>query len=240
MQLSSNKIDIFSSSTVIRITEIIVKKFISNKTFQYDEFDDIKQTIIEKFWLKKERIANSFSNKAKPETYISAVIYKMTLEIIRERQNRLKKENEYTDNIKNYGSQKTINPEERLIINNEKEYLKRVFVTLGNERTKTLLFLKAFFRMEIYENDILNYYPKANCPKIMQQLSDSGNMKDKEIYQILSEILSETEEKEVKSDAVRMFVGKQVNKIINRLNNRKEQTYYNKESLEVLMEQTFL
>ena len=75
---------VFTTRMLTTITDIIVKKYIKAGFIAPENYEDTKQTIIEKYIAKRQRIESLYDNRAKPETYISAVLYKMMLEKYKE------------------------------------------------------------------------------------------------------------------------------------------------------------
>ena len=167
---------------------------------------------------------------------MSAILYRMVLEILRSEKNKPEKNLNKSDNPNVFDNRKVINPEEKLIIENEKKYLKRIMLTLGKDRVKIKLFIKFYFRMLIVILDLKNYVPEKFTKKVLGILQHNENIRDKEIYTKLSEAQNIFETKKVKPDAVRMFINKNINKIINRLNGT-NRAFYTKESLQILFEE---
>jgi len=231
----NRKAHVFSTDLLIKVTNIIVKKFVKNGSINFNDFDDVKQNIIEKYLIKKEKIESAYTGSAKPETYISAVVFRMALEIIRRDKNKLQQHSTYENNVKIYNREKTINPEEELIIKNEKTYLERVLLTLGNDHIKAILFIKFYFRIMIENNDFKNYIPENKINEAEKILQYNDNIRDKEIYLKLCELHNLFEQKQIKPDAVRMYINKNIDKIINRLNNN-GRTFYTKDTLSILFE----
>lgn len=239
MQVNTKTQNIFSTEMLLNISDIIVKKFVKNGSINYNNFEEYKQAVIEKYLQKKDKIESGFTGKAKPETYISAVLYRITLEVLRSEKNREKKYKDTEDNSKVFDNDKVINPEERLIIENEKEYLKRVFLTLGKDRIKKILFVKFYFRLLIILSDMQGYVQKSKFKDILKLLHNNKNVKDKHIFFKLTEVQKICENKTVKQDAVRIFVKNSIKTIISRLNGQ-NRTFYTTESLQILFEMYFL
>ena len=226
----------FSIEIVIKIADIIVKKFIQNQSIHYSKFDDIKQSVIEKYLLKKDKIETSFSGKSKPETYISSIFYRMVLEILRTEKNKKQRYSDFEDNIKIFEKEKVINPEEKLIIQNEKKYLDRVLTTFSNEKAKIVLFIKFFYQVKISEKEIKKYVKNGDFNKICKILQQNVELKDKEIFLVLCNIQNSIEKKQVKPDAIRMYINNNIKKIIERLNGVNNRTFYTKKTLGLLFE----
>jgi len=225
----------FSTELLLKTSSIIVKKFVRNGSVKYDDFEDVKQSLIEKYLNKKDKIERSFNGSAKIETYISAVLYRMVLEILRSEKSKTNNSTEFEQIVKFFKTEKVINPEEQLIIENEKKYLQRVLHTLGKERFKISLFIKYYFRIIINVFDLNNYVPNNLIKSVLKILTFKINTKDKEIFSNLSEVQNSFETKKVKPDAVRMFINKNIEKTINRMNGT-NRAFYTKNTLSILFE----
>ena len=235
MQVTARKIEQFTTELLLKTADIIVKRFVKNGSITYDSFEDYKQTIVEKYLLKKEKIEKAYTGQAKPATYISAILYRMVLEVLRKENNTKKNQKKNVEEFFLSNNKTVINPEEQLIINNEKEYLGKVLTTLGKDRFKAILFLKYYFRMNISINELQDYVPLNLINKAHELLKFEGNIKDKDVYRKLCEICNSFEEKKIKQDTVRMFINKIIAKIINRLNANKR-AFYTKDTLLTLFE----
>ncbi|MDD3685914.1 MAG: hypothetical protein PHE56_04015 [Bacteroidales bacterium] len=224
----------FSDANIINVIEIIVKKFIKTGQIQFCDYDDVKQSLAEKFFRKKESIINGFNHEAGVRTYISAVVYKMTLEIIRE-QNKTKNYDEYGESYQS----KNLNPEEKLILDDEKEYLKRVFESFDNDKSKMLIFLKIYFRIPITRKDFFQYCGFEDNRILSEINCIDVNCTDKDIYQTLCRLNVLAGNKEVMPDAMRMYINQITDKVIKRLNGKHGRAGYSRESLGILMELVF-
>ena len=90
---------VFTTRMITTITDIIVKKYIKAGYIDAADYEDTKQTIIEKYIAKRERIESLYDKRAKPETYLSAVLYKMMLEILRSETTKDKHFSEYETSV---------------------------------------------------------------------------------------------------------------------------------------------
>lgn len=228
-----------SDNKIINIAEIVIKRFIKNGSIEYEYFDEMKQSVLEKYYTKKHSIEAAFNDKAKPETYVSAILYRMVLEILRKEDNRIRQERKMEDNSFFDDDINNISPEHQLIINNEIDLLKRVFVTLGKNYEKQILFLKIFYRINISSKDWQSYDKDFIYAELFDKIHQSKELKEKEIWTILTDLSNGIENKNTGKDAVRISVNKSINQIINRLNGQFNRTYYNKETLGVLFELAF-
>jgi DNA-directed RNA polymerase specialized sigma24 family protein len=234
LRTNRGRIKDFSDEQVLTITDIILKKFIKNKGIDYHNFDDFRQEVLENFYTKKDKIMSAYSGKAKPETYISAVIYRMILGVIRNDKN-FRKYQADVEPATELQKEKVRTPEEELLIKNEKYYLSLILNTLP-ESKKALLFLKSYFRVNITQEDLLAYCSKLQDYELSEKLNRSDEMTDKELYECLCDIENSVQLKQIKPDAVRMYINKMIDVLLARLNGRNQRCFYNKESLAYLFE----
>lgn len=223
----------------MKIMDIMIKKFIKNKQIEREDFNEIKQILVEKYLGKQSSIKDAFTYKSKIETYLSAVIYRMILEIIREQysyKNRVKRIEKV---INDDSRQTTLSPEEILIIEDEKIYLKRVIETFGAEKDKVLLFLKIYFQINYTAEDINNYCRGINADILPDYSGPDKRLTDKETYEYLCKICLYAENKEIFPDAIRMYLKKITDKLIARMNGKYNRAFYTKESLGILMEMVY-
>ena len=229
---------VFTTRMITTITDIIVKKYIKAGYIAAAEYEDTKQTIIEKYIAKRERIESLYDKRAKPETYVSAVLYKMMLEILRSESTKEKHFSEYETTVLKRGQGHQITPEEKLIIENEKNYLLKVLASFGQEAPKVTLFCKMFFRIKPSEQDLKAYAKSKADDNLAKSIQIDGTELDKVIFDKLCTLCNTVENKDNKPDAVRMYVGKTNGKIINRLKQNR-QTNYNEESLSLLFDMVY-
>ncbi len=225
----------FTASKLQKITDIVVKKFIQNGSLYYDDFEDVKQSVMVKYYSKQKTIEAAYSGAAKVETYLSAVVYRMVLEILRSKTSLARRKLEYEDHSKLINNNKPLNPEEETIIKNEVVYLNRILLTLGKEKDKIFLFLKYYFKLKIKLIDLGTFVKSELRSKILEILKNTIPLKDKEIYEKLCEVQLIVEQKITKIDAIRMYINKNIDKIISLLN-ANERAFYTKETLRILFE----
>jgi DNA-directed RNA polymerase specialized sigma24 family protein len=227
----------FSDEQILTITDIILKKFVKNHGIDYHNFEDFRQEVLEKFYTKKDTIMDAYTGKAKPETYVSAVIYRMTLGVIRNDKNFRKYQADIEPSTE-LQKEKVRTPEEELLIENEKHYLRLVINTLP-DTNKALLFLKTYFRISITQEDLRAYCIKLQGSELSERFNRADEMTDKEIYECLCDAENSIQTKQVKPDAVRMYINKMINVLLIRLNGRNQRCYYTKDSLAYLFELVF-
>lgn len=226
------KLKLLAIDELEQLAQIIISKFISKGVIPYEEKEDIKQTLLEKYLVKEQKIAESFNGKAKPKTYCSAVLYKMTCEVIRSELKNWKNINKDASEMLVNNSDNSLNPEQKAVLQNEVDLLDKVLTTMGAERAKTELFLKYYFRLPIEKYDLERYSSK----EVLELLQNNAHLKDKEIYNNLTKVVEYCENKLVKPDAIRMYINKQLGSIIARLNGKMSRANYSKETLGFLFE----
>ena len=181
---SKRRSDDFSDQKVLKITDIILKKFVKKRGIDYGSFEDFRQEVLEKFYSKKTAIIDSYSGKAKPETYLSAVIYRMVLGVIRSDKNFKKYQSDINPAEYDMQTENVRTPEENLVIKNEKLYLKALLKTLP-ESDKTVLFLKAYFRIVLSNADLEFYRNSEALQELNEKLQQADKINDKDIYDCL-------------------------------------------------------
>ncbi|MEA3495356.1 MAG: hypothetical protein U9R42_04905 [Bacteroidota bacterium] len=231
----SKKNKCFSTDLLLKVCNIIVKMFVKNGRINYSEFDDTKQAVIEKYLSKKSKIESAYNGTAKAETYLSAVIYRMVLETIRGNNSKLKRMINSFEDVDNYSTEKSIDPEQQLLIKNEIVFLQRVMLTLGNKRHQIELYLKYYLGIKLIITDLRIYVPNTVLSDVFNLLKENKLLKKQEKILNLCKIQNIIESKTVKPDAVRMYLNKNIEQIINRLNGN-GRAFYTKDSFAVLFE----
>lgn len=226
---------IHSNSKLISDTELlllsgkVVARYVKAGTIPTKEEEDVKMAIVEKFLIKHDSIKKAFSGKAKVSTYCIAVLNRMCCEIIRKELKHWKIDNNEVPDVPN----NIISHADKLVISDEVKLLHKILLLFGDEFVKIKLFLAFYFQLNIYENDIAGY---SLNKKVRELFSDSGVKNKGEIFECLTEAVGIVEKKEVKADAVRMWLNKNTDKIIQRLNGAFGRANYDKDSFQILFE----
>lgn len=194
-------------------------------------------SIVERFWEKHERIASAYSGKAKISTYCIAVLNRMCCEVIRKDLIHWKSRSE--EFIREESSS-TLSSSEKLIIQDEARMLDKVIRLLNEEKSKVLVYLAYFFFLKPKKVHIEEYSGRCNQNGI-SQLLDPGNIQNKShLFENLAQVMNTCENKSVKADAVRMWLNKTMDKIIEQLNGPFQRANYDRESLRTLFEHYYL
>jgi hypothetical protein len=127
-----------------------------------------------------------------------------------------------------------IEAEKSFAISNEVKRFNTALLFFNEDLAKVKVFLKCLFDLPFGDMDIADYAgAKAEQVRILLESVDDGSKGEK--FEVLSKVVNFVEGKNVKSDAVRMWLNKQIDAILNRLN-RNGISNHNKESLALLLE----
>lgn len=239
MKIARDSESQFPLSMLETISSIIVKQYIGDRRIDPEDYDDFTQTLKTRYLASKDRIEAKFRGDSQPQTYMSAVLNNMLREEIRTYDRHKQRSDEFEKVAMQSGeTDNSISPEDRAIIENEKKNLRRVFLTLGKNRAKVLLCCKMVFRLKVTDEDLdeyLNGRPSNGAEKFIE-VSDSDQNQD--IYQKLCQVTNLVEGKDNKSDAIRLWLSKQIDQIITRLNSNGI-SKYNLETFGILLEETY-
>ena len=224
---------LISDNQLLELAQKVVQRYVASGSIPDKEQEDIQMGIVEKFLQKHDHIQKAFSGKAKASTYCVAILNKMCCEFIRKEVKQWKQQP--TEQIEQ-GQTSHRNSLEQLVINDEIRLLNKIISLFNDERYKVRLFMAYFYQLIIAELDIECYdrnYKKNNLNQLFRQI----DLKNKgEIYENLAIAVQKSENKKVKSDAVRMWLNKTIDKIIVRLNGPFNRANYDKESTQILFE----
>lgn len=218
---------------VLKYAQIVVSRFIAKGAIPPKEKDDISMTVVEKFLSKREKIDAAYKGNSKYSTYCIAVLNKMCLEVIR-------KDIKYWDirEFEEYKSQQEfdLSSQNKLIIKDEIRYLNKILILFGREKYKLILFLAFYFKSRIIDKDVFNYHPGLINSELKDTFKQNQTLSKAELFESLAKVVNFVENKEVKADAVRMWLNKKRDLIIKRLNSTSYRTNYDKDSFQTLFE----
>ncbi len=217
---------------LMNYSERVVNRFIAKRSIPYREKDDVKMFIVEKFISKQSRIENSFMGKSKASTYCFAVLNRMCLEVIRKeiKHWNLSDQDSFPDNVAH-----GFNSEETTVVNDEISQLDKLLQLYFDEEAKVKLFIALYYRLNIREKDIENYDPnylENNLKEVFNLVIDINKA---ELFKAFAFAINSVEGKNIKADAVRMWLNKNINILIGRLN-KGSRAGYDKESFQILFE----
>jgi len=222
-----------SSEEVMHLSQKVVKRYVNRGSIPRREEEDITMWVVEKFLVKKEKIVNSFKGQSLFSTYCISVLNRMCCEVIRKEV----KHWDLSDNQhENFSSFDTVNSDDLLLIKEEIGLLNKIIMFLGTERYKTKLFFAYYYRLLILMEDISNYDINYIEHKLNEIFLSENNLSKGQIFYNLAEVHNRVENKEIKPDAVRMWLNKNRNIIINRLNRNTGKANYDTDSFQALFE----
>jgi hypothetical protein len=215
----------------------VVSKYVYYGTIPEREKDDVKMTIVKRFWEDQDSIASRFSGQAKRSTYCIAVLNRMCCEVIRKDLMHWKIKSE--EFIREEHSS-ILSTSEHLIISDEARMLDKILRLFHTEKSKVLVYLACFFSLKPKKEHIKEY--SANCHhEDIFQLLDAKNIQNKShLFDNLAKVMNSCEHKSVKPDAVRMWLNKTMDKIIDQLNSPFQRANYDRDSLRTLFEHYYL
>lgn len=227
---------LIQENELLQLATKVVRRYVAAGSVPMYEQDDFVMGIVEKYWQKKERIESGYTGKAKPQTYVIAILNRMCCELIRKEIKHWNCNNELHDHYANTSSMQTT---KELIIQDEVELLDKIMQLFGDEQLKTTVLLAMFFEIPIQGSDI-DQYLNGQASHLTNKLRNSIKKPKQELFQVMADVVNILEGKSVKADAVRMWLMKRMNQIIARLNGAFHRADYDKESLKALFEHYYL
>jgi hypothetical protein len=195
-----------------------VLKYVNKFVIPEKEKEDVIMAIAEKFINQQDRIIDSFEGRSKESTFIIAVVNRMCCEIIRrESKHWYSVSNDGDEHLSHSFSTLTYDTERALVIGNELKRFQNVMLLFNSQQCKINLFLKFYFDVAFSDDEIKNY-ALNKYSEVAPILSRESNMQKSEVFERLALVQNIVEGKVVKGDAVRMWLNKQINSILLRLN----------------------
>jgi len=220
-----------------KLIDIIISKFIRTGQFDASNFDEIKQQINEELLNKMPDIKNQFQEKSLLRTYLSVIIRNICINLWRKR-DKIK----YIDyeHVINIGT--SYNTMDSMIIEEEKERLKKVMELYYQQKSKLILCLKLKFKMSFdfedfrefnihisqteFEEFVHHIYPYEKCTDII-------------LFTALTNIFNKYENKNNAHDTLRKWVNLKINELIDILNGNPPTSKYDEESFQILFEKCY-
>ncbi|MDY0103052.1 MAG: hypothetical protein RBS07_08925 [Lentimicrobium sp.] len=238
MKRTSNKyIETISVQQLMELANTVVAGYVRRFIIPKRESEDVKMAIVEKFIIQEEKINSAFEGKSKRTTYYIAIINRMCCEIIRHENKHwytvMEKEHPkelcLTDSIT-----MNIETEKDVIIRYEEQRLAQIISASHGKKGKLLLFLKFYFDLPISKTEI-EQYAEHLADELTLLLKREETTAKSEVYNILATAVNLVEHKDIKGDAVRMWLNKHTDAIIKALN-KNDGTEYSIENIEILLE----
>lgn len=224
---------LISESKLLQLTEKVVNRYVNKGVIPKRERDDTQMFIVEKFLQKHAKIQDSFSGKSNITTYCISVLNNMCCEVIRKELKHWKNElDEIPENL-NFSE---IDTQKITILHDEIKYLEKILLLFDTEKSKVNIALCYYYQLVINLKDLNHYFNVFNKKNINRLISGNNDLSKGEIFNNLTNFINLVENKNLKSDAVRMWLTKTITIIINRLNGPFKRANYDKESFQILFE----
>mgnify|MGYP006306750711 FL=1 len=124
--------------------------------------------------------------------------------------------------------------EKEMLLNQEVKRLSHALHLFNGERDKLRLFLKFYFDVPIELSEAQDYF-QSNPDAVLSLLDQSKDYSKKEKFERLAEVVNLVEQKEIKSDSVRMWLNDRLESLLRRLNGNGRSLHTN-DSLSILLE----
>ena len=226
-----------SETELLEYANKVVSRYVYHGTIPKREEEDVRMSIVERFWEKQDRIAAGFSGHAKVSTYCIAVLNRMCCEVIRKDLMHWKSRSE--EFVREEHSS-VLSTSEQLVINDEVRLLDKILRLFRTDKSKVLIYLACFFFLRPKQEDLKAYSMKCYQSEIFQLLDPKNIQNRSHLFENLAKVMNTCENKSVKSDAVRMWLNKTMNKIIDQLNSPFQRANYDRDSLRTLFEYYYL
>ncbi|TKG89620.1 hypothetical protein EYV94_25335 [Puteibacter caeruleilacunae] len=225
--------NLFSEQELLTLADKVVQRYAY--TIPQAEREDVKMSMIEKFLSQQDQITEKFEGKSGKNTYGYAVLNRICCGVIRKEMKRWQNHIDYQQD----DSSSEQNTLDALLIKDEIRLLAKVLI-LMNDAHKSTVFMASYYKLSPKEQFVSEYDLNYIENKLLELLHIETGISKGEIYNCLSKVVNVVERKDVKSDAVRMWLNKQMEIAISRLNGPFKRASYDKESLQVLFEYFYM
>ncbi len=212
----------------------VVGRYVANKAIPRREAEDVEMGILEKFMMRKDHILTSFEGKAKLTTYCIAVLNRMCCEQIRKDSKHWHMVQDEEKELLRENHGPAYESESATLIKLEVKRLETAMLFFNGNRAKVRLFLKYLNDLPLKDTDFEDYNIN-NKEELKKLLRREERTKKGDLYQQMAEAVRIAEQKNVQGDALRMWLNKQSETLINRLN-AAGGSKHTQESLAILLE----
>ncbi len=211
----------------------VVMRYVRRHAIPAKESQDVEMAMIEKFLNQKQRIVQAFESKAAPETYCIAILNRMCCEVIRQEQKHWYHLD--VDEVlgTNFQAESSLNGLSPVIFQFEVERLQKV-IQNSLQPAKLRALLAVYFDLQDVKKWLTAYAGQHALDAIgllTENISTSKSAK----YELLGRLISLIEGRKVKGDAARMYLYKEMDRLIEVLN-KNEQSHHSRETLRLLFE----
>lgn len=220
--------------TVSFIVSQVVAKYISRGVIPERERGDVEMAITEKYLLKRNKIDQAFEGRSKRITYYTAVITRMCCEVIRKEQKHWYSVTQNEDSYNPEPGSSAFETARQTLLKEEMKRFSFALILFNDLHAKVNLFLKYNFDIPLKDEEIYAYagLKKDRAVVILGQRSDFAKA---QVNKNLAELVLLVENKKVGGDAIRMWINKQIDILIARMNGS-SQRYHNRETISIMLE----
>lgn len=221
-------------AAILRLCKLVVSKYSARGVIPGNACEDVEMAVMEKFLIQRSKIDGAFEGRSGLSTYYSAVINKMCCEVIRKESKHWYSLNEASEEISCDAVTDVYETEKHVVFKGEQIRLKTALRLFCDGGAKATLFLKFFFDIPPTDTDIAFYSEihKDFISDTLHYYKDSGKG---EKFRCLAEIVNRVEGKSIEGDAVRMWLQKQIDIVLLRLN-QNGMANHTLETLKILFE----
>lgn len=223
---------LISENELLALAKKVVARY--SHTIPSSEREDVVMSLIENYLKQEDKITSRFNNQSKASTYIIAILNRICCGVIRKELKHWQNANEDHFAYLNEGGQ-ALDSAKDLLIRDEVNYLKKVLCLL-DQPEKTIVFI-AFYNRFTAKLRLVKQYDKAyKTNNTFTLLSHEESLKKGQIFERLAIVTNIVEKMNIKADAVRMWLNKEIKLITNRLNGPFQRANYDKDSFHILFE----
>ncbi|HTR80487.1 MAG TPA: sigma-70 family RNA polymerase sigma factor [Bacteroidota bacterium] len=217
---------------------IIVKKFISQGLYNPTEFEDIVQDVNAILLSKIQTMQTHYNGMSLFRTYLSVIVRNICLKESTKQKRKSLVVQEVPEEIE---VRATV--DETMMIGHEVRKLKAILSLYRERKSKILLCLKLCFRIPLSRDDVFSWCERCeehDCVMLLRHFgSNFEEMKDNEIYRIVTPIFNKYEAKTNSPDAVRKWIDYKIHEIIDLLNGNSKKRNHTAETLKILIDDYF-
>jgi DNA-directed RNA polymerase specialized sigma24 family protein len=220
------------------IVDTIVQMQINEGNIPRKEKEEFVHHILDAFLQRLPNILSQYNRRALLRTYCAAVFRNLCKDRIRQyhRQSapRLLRESDMP-------AYNNPDPLSNLAIKEEVLLFGKVFSLFTRKKAKATLFLKAYFRLPLDRQDLLNYHPGLCAEEIAHWIRDLSVGEDEEnirLYRILGKLSRKAEGKSESAEAVRKWIRARLKDLVRCMNTSRD-TRHTIETVRLLAERHF-
>ena len=221
------------------LIDVVVSRFMRIGYFNGQEKSDIVQYINEELLNKLPYIKKQYNGKSLLKTYFIVIISNLcNNKYYRDRREVNTVRLDYIQADKFQGDELVSG----IVLENEFDRYEKILVQYYKSRQKLEVCLKAYFRIPLQLKEIEDFCPGLEASfysNFLHSIKSNPDLKGKEIYTILTEMLNRKQEKSYTEDAIRKWLRKKIEEIICLMNGNPQRANYNEETIQILIEKYY-